>query len=94
MLLSTNIAAKCHLVFVLMKKSIFPRGFFSTNGKALGLWSGTRDIWNNPSFTYFYATITVDFERFQFFVFESSFLRNENLGFLVMSTTVENATLP
>ena len=45
-------------------------------------------------------TITADFERFQYFEFETSFLKNENTlkrlkyPFSVEITTIQNATFP
>ena len=48
----------------------------------------------------FYVTIIVNFERFQYFDFETDFLGNENLfrktglPFLVESTKIENASFP
>ena len=50
--------------------------------------------------TGFYVTITRNFERFQYFNFETSFLKNENLfqkleyRFLIESTKIGNSTFP
>ena len=44
--------------------------------------NGTRDSQSNPPFErwlYFYMTITRNFERFQYFNFETNFLKNKNL---------------
>ena len=44
--------------------------------------NGTRDFQNSPPFarlTCFYVTISRNFERFQYFNFETAFLDNENL---------------
>ena len=49
----------------------------------------------------FNLTITGNFERFQYFYFETNFLKNEKINikkleyrFLVESTAIENATFP
>ena len=65
--------------------------------------NATRDFQNRPPIkrsAYFYMTITADFERFQYFEFETSFLKNENTlkrlkyPFSVEITTIQNATFP
>ena len=75
MLLSTNFTAKCHLVFVLTKESTsFKRFYFTTNRKTLG---SSKNYIKNFTMT---MTITGDFERFQYFNFEASFLKKENFS--------------
>ena len=46
---------------------------------------------------YFYVTISGNFERFQYFNFETDFLENENLfqkTVVVESSEIENASFP
>ena len=50
--------------------------------KRVLLKNGSRDFQNNPPFersAYFYVTTNGNFERLQYFNFETNFLKNENL---------------
>ena len=45
--------------------------------------NGARDFLSNPLLEQagcFYVTITGDFERFQYFIFETRFIKNENFS--------------
>ena len=62
-----------------------------------------KTLQNSPSFersTYFYVKISGNFERFQYFNFETDFLENENFFkkleycFLVENTKIENVSFP
>ena len=72
------------------------------NGYVL-LNNGSRDFLSSPLFersACFCVTISENFERFQYFNFETDFLENENpfkkleYRFLVESTKTENASFP
>ena len=61
------------------------------------------DFQNSPPFARsacFYVTISRNFERFQYFAFETDFPKNKNLflkldyRFLVVSTKMENVSFP
>ena len=65
-------------------KKLFRRGFIlkPTERAKILLKNGTRDFQNSPPFersACFHATISRNFERFQYFNFETDFLENENL---------------
>ena len=84
MLLLTNFTAKCELVFALTQENTsLQRFYFKTNRKT----SGFSKKWyyrylKQPSvyeMAYCYVRITGDFERFQCFNFETSFLENKKL---------------
>ena len=68
-----------NLVFVLTQKTLFLRVFILkvTERVQIFLEKVTRDFQNGPLFersTCFYVTITGNFERFQYFNFETDFL--------------------
>ena len=83
-------------------KTLFLRGFVlkPTERAQILLKSGTRNFQNSPPFersACFYVTTSGNFERFQYFNFETDFLENNNLfqkkleyRFLVESTKIEN----
>ena len=65
--------------------------------------NGTRDFQNSPPFersACFYVAISESFKRFQYFNFETNFLKNENIflktgvPFLVETTKIENTSFP
>ena len=65
------------------RKTLFLRGFTLNPTEKAKFFqkNGTTDFQNSPPFevsTYFYVTITGNFESFQYF--EISFLKNENLS--------------
>ena len=77
--LFSNFAAKFGLVFVLTLENAFSQRFhFKTNRKRIDFSkNGTRDFQNSPPFeksACFYVTIGGNFERFQYFNFETDFL--------------------
>ena len=93
------------VAFVLIQENAFLRGFIlkPIERTQFLLKNSTRDFQSSPPFqrsTCFYVTITGDFERFQYFNFETNFLKNENLfqkigqRFLAEVTEIENATFP
>ena len=64
---------------------LFLRGFIlkPTERASILLKNGTRDFQNNPPFkrsACFYVTISRNFDRFEYFNFETDFLENENLS--------------
>ena len=74
----SSFTAKCELGFLNTGKR-FLRGYISkpTEAACVLLKNGTRDFQNSPSFNRsacFYATISGNFERFQYFNFETKFL--------------------
>ena len=82
------------MIFVLTLENAFLRGFIEKpkNG---------RDFQKCPPFersAYFYLTINGNFERFQYFNFETDFLENKNIfqkagvQFLVENTKIKNAS--
>ena len=84
---------------------LFLKGFFfkPTERAQVLLKNSARDFQNSPPFARsacFYVTISGNFERFQYFNFETDFLENENVFqkleycFLVESTKTENASFP
>ena len=62
--------------------------------------SATRDFQNSPPFerlACFYVTVTGDFQRFQYFNTETSFLTMKRFSqkvFLVKNNKIENALFP
>ena len=63
---------------------LFLRGFIlkSTERAYVDLKNDARNFQNSPPFerlACFYVTISGNFERFQYFNFETNFLENENL---------------
>ena len=100
MLLLTNYKAKRQLVFV---SWLLRRGLFWTQQKELSfLWKSVLGIFDiaRPNRHVFYMTITGNFELFQYFFFETSFLEKENLfwktgvNFLSWKSTVERVAFP
>ena len=84
LLLSASFTAKFGLVFALTLKNAFSQRFhFKANRKNIGSSKNCiRDFQNSPPFqrsTCFYETINGNFERFQYFNFETEFLKNEKL---------------
>ena len=80
LLLSASLTAKFGLDFVLKQETAL-RGFISKSTERVKvlLKNGTRDFQNSlPSerSECFYVTISVNFERFQYFNFETDFLGN------------------
>ena len=82
LLLSASFQAKFALTFVLtLDYAFYLRFHFKPNRKIL-LKKGARDFQNSPPFerlACFYKTINGNFERFQYFNFETNFLEYENL---------------
>ena len=81
---SAGFTAKFWLVFVLMLESAFSYMFYinATERAQVLLKNGTRDFQDSPPFerwACFYMTIAGNFERFQYFNFETDFTENENL---------------
>ena len=77
-----SFTAKFGLVFVLTLENAFSQRFhFEANGKSIGsLKNGTKDFQNSLPFASsvcFYVTMSGDFERFQYFNFETNFLENK-----------------
>ena len=82
--LSASFTAKFELVFVLTLGNVFSKRFdFKANRKnMIFLKSNTRNFQKTPPFersACFYMTISGNFERFQYFNFETDFLESENL---------------
>ena len=76
LLLSESFAAKYGLVFVLALENAFSwRFFLKAKGKI-------RDFQISPPFARlaFFVTISGNFQRFQYFNFETDFLENEKLS--------------
>ena len=72
------------MVFFLTQENAYLKTFhFKANRKNNGSSkNGTSDFESSPPFkrlTYFYVTITGNFERFHYFDIETSFLKNENI---------------
>ena len=83
LLLSASLPAKFELIFVLKLETLFLKGFIlkPTERAYVLLKNGTRYFQNSTPFersACFYMTIGGNFERFQYFNFESNFLENEN----------------
>ena len=58
---------------------------------------GTRGFQSSPLFeksARFYVTISGNFERFQYFNFETNFLENKNLFSKIFFTKAESASFP
>ena len=97
---------KIGLVFVLALENTFSQRFhFKANRKSIGsLKNDTRDFQNSPPFdrlACFYVTIGRNFERFQYFNFETDFFgkgkpffKKLEYRYLVESTKIENALFP
>ena len=84
LILSASFTAKFELVFVLTLGNVFSKRFdFKANRKnMIFLKSNTRNFQKTHPFersACFYMTISGNFERFQYFNFETDFLENENL---------------
>ena len=84
LLLRASFTAKFGLAFVLILENNFFRSFIlkPTERVQVFLKNGNRDFRNIPPFerlACFYVTICENFERFQYFNFETDFLENENL---------------
>ena len=81
LLLSVTFAAKLELVFVLTFENSFSESFhFKINRKSIG--SSKNDFQNSPPFkrsSCFDVTVSKSFRRFQYFNFETNFLKKENL---------------
>ena len=87
--------------FLPQQKNVFSKRFyFKANRKSKGS-SKKTILWIFGIFGIFYVTIAGNFECFQYFNFETNFLKNENLflkklenRFVVESTTTESLTQP
>ena len=100
--LFSKIYAKIWVGFCLNTgKRFFLKVFLKVNRKSIGSYKkGTKYFQNSPPlerFACFYVTISGNFERSQYFNFETDFLENENLfqkkleyRFLVESTKIES----
>ena len=106
LLLSASFTAKFQLVFALTLENDFSQRFhFKANKNSVGSSkNGTWDFQNSSLFersTCFYVTISGNFERFQYFNFETLtfwktniFFKKLEYRFLVESTKIENASFP
>ena len=69
---------------VFFQEKAFCRFYFQAKRTSIGSFkNGTRDFQKSPLFerpTCFYVVMTENFERFQYFNFETSFQKNKNLG--------------
>ena len=78
--LSASFTGKFELFFVLTQENACS---FKANRKSIGSSkNGNRDFQNSPPSersACFYATITENFERFEYFNFEINFLKKKNL---------------
>ena len=85
--------------FLPQQKNVFSKRFyFKANRKSKGS-SKKTILWIFGIFGIFYVTVAGNFECFQYFNFETNFLKNENLflkklenRFVVESTTTESLT--
>ena len=101
--ISTRFTAKFELVFVLTQEHAFSQRFhFKANRKSKGSSKNRyQGFLKYPPFersACYYVTISRNFEGFQYFSFETNFLKNANpfpeYYFLVESITIGNATIP
>ena len=105
LLLSSSFTVQFELVSVLAHEKAFfsKRVHFQGNGKSTGSSkNGKRDFQNSPMFLRdrhtFMWQITRNFKRFQYFNFETNFLKTKNFFrkleycFLIEGTEIENPT--